>query len=133
MPAWLASALHLTYRNDGIQALNSLMQQFDATNVNDQAAALSRVQARYIDSRAEISEADLRHQHTSMMMAHAQYVCGGGTALPQPMLKVLFDNSLPISYAVFRQHVRRAAHASLDLHFADEEIPHLAAAGQAVS
>ena len=113
VPSWLATTLHMSARNDGRAALEAIRLQFDATTANDIASAMSRLQASVVDPRAELSEADLRNQQTSMMVAHAQIQRAGGAPLPERMLCVIFDNALPDSYSQIRQATRRAGHAHL--------------------
>ena len=119
VPAWLATSIHMAHRGDGRAALDYLRTQFDAQDRNDVAASIARVQGCYIDSRADINEADLRHQADAMLVGNAAIARAGGTAFPAALLIAMFDNSLPESYSIIRQQVRRAAHATFDAHFSD--------------
>ena len=54
-----------------------------------------------------------------MQVAHAQVVSAGGKQFEDATLMTMFDNALPISYSVVRQHVRRANHKTFLSHFND--------------
>ena len=71
MPEWLKPSIHLKHRDDGVGALRFLGLQFASNDANDRAAAVARLHGRYIDSRSDISEDDLRLQFDSMMVAEA--------------------------------------------------------------
>ena len=60
MPDWLKTSIHLTQRNDGAGAIAYLALQFESHDANDRAAAVQRLQQRYIDARADISEANTK-------------------------------------------------------------------------
>ena len=119
LPAWLATSLHMNTRSDGVASMARLRQQFSAVDANDLASAITRVNMSYIDSRADLSENDLRHQFDAMQVANADIVRAGGTAFPDQVLQTMFDNSLPVSYAHIRQFVRRSAHGNFINHFND--------------
>ena len=119
MPEWLKTSLHIKHHADGVGALRFLQLQYDSNDANDRAAAVARLHARYIESRADLSEDDLRLQFDSMMVAEADVVRAGGAAYDDSLMISLFDNSLPQSYGTIRQLVRRSAHTSFAAHFAD--------------
>ena len=97
---------------NGVGALRFLGLQYDSNDANDRAAAVGRLHARYIDSRADISEDDLRLQFDSMMVAEADIMRAGGAKHDESLLISLFDNSLPPSYGTIRQLVRRCSHGA---------------------
>ena len=119
MPDWLRTSIHIKHHNDGVGALRFLELQYDSNDANDRAAAVARLHQRYIDSRADLSEDDLRLQFDSMMVAEADVVRAGGASYDDALLISLFDNSLPQAYGTIRQLVRRSAHATFAAHFAD--------------
>jgi hypothetical protein len=131
IPPWLATSLHLSHRNDGVGALGEIAKQFDVVNQNDRASAIAKVYGRYIDGKADLSEADLRHQRDSMMVANAEIRRTGGTAFPDELLISVFDNSLPAAYTQIRQLVRRSAHTTFEAHYQDyRAIPNPMGRGQ---
>ena len=119
LPPWLATTLHLNTCNDGVASMARLRSQFGAVNTNDLASAITRVNSSYVDSRADLSENDLRHQFDAMQVANADIVRANGTAIVDDVLKVMFDNSLPNAYTQIRQLVRRANHTTFIDHFND--------------
>ena len=119
VPDWLRTSLYLVHRNDGRAALESLRNQFDSHDANDHAANMARLQARYIDPKADLSENDLRRQYDAMMTAAAGIRRTGNAPPNELALIAMFDNSLPISYSQLRQLVRRSAHKTLADHFDD--------------
>ena len=104
MPIWLTTSLHLLHRADGISAITFLKARFDATDANDLAAALAAIHVSHINPRNDISEDDLRTQIDSMLVANAQMVNSGGTALTDAVLIPMFDNTLPTSYSTLAAH-----------------------------
>ena len=55
LPDWLKTSVHLTSANSGVALLQHLRDQYGASNVNDRAEAVSRVQKSYVNSRSGIS------------------------------------------------------------------------------
>ena len=100
-------------------AMEFLRNNFDAVDSNDHATMMAKLQARYIDPRADLSEADLRLQYDSMMTARAGILRTGNDAPPDSALMAMFDNALPPTYSSMRQFVRRANHATFLAHFSD--------------
>ena len=95
LPAWLTTSMHLNHPGDGIAALHALRDRFGAADVSDRASAINRLQSSHIDSRADLSEDDLRLQYDQMMVAHADIQRAGGAAVDDGLLISMFDNSLP--------------------------------------
>ena len=121
MPAWLMTSLYTTCKNDGLKALQWLKNNFDSVSGsgNDRAAAFIRLQTKYIDSKNDISEQDLRNQYDNMMIAVADIVTAGGARPDELMLIATFETSLPHSYQIIRQLVRRVNHTDLLSYYND--------------
>ena len=113
VPEWLRTTLYLSHRNDGFDALQALRNQFDAHDANDHAANMARLQQKYIDPKADLSEQDLRRQYDAMMTACAGIARTGNAPPDEITLIAMFDNALPLSYSQMRQLVRRSKHGSL--------------------
>jgi hypothetical protein len=121
LPVWLVTSVFNTHRNNGVQAIEYLRTAFDTNHGDggDHASSLAKIQQRTIDSRSDISEDDLR-RHFDMMMTQVAAIARTGNAPPdQKTLIAFYDNALPISYTVMRQHARRSAHATLLAHHTD--------------
>ena len=121
MPSWLMTSLYTTCKNDGLKALRWLKNNFDSVSGsgNDRAAAFTRLQTKYIDSKNDISEQDLRTQYDNMMIAIADIVTAGGARPDELMLIATFETSLPHSYQVIRQLVRHSNHTDLLSYYND--------------
>ena len=119
VPEWLRTTLYHSHRNDGYDALRALRDQFDAQDANDHAANMARLQHKYIDAKADLSENDLRRQYDAMMTACAGITRTGNLPPDQLTLIAMFDLSLPISYSQLRQLVRRSKHRTLADHYSD--------------
>ena len=121
MPKWLMQSLFTSCRNHGVRAVAFLRDSFSAAqgNGNDRAAAMRRLQETHIDGKGDISEQDVRRQYDSMMLASADIVTAGAEAPDQLMLISMFENSLPPSYTVIRQMVRRNAHGNFLAYYND--------------
>ena len=121
MPKWLMQSLYTSCRNNGLAARLYMQSNFSAVagNGNDRAAAITRLQRSHIDSRADLSEQDIRAQYDSMMIAVADLQAAGAAAPDEPMLISMFENALPASYTVIRQLVRRQAHDTLLAYYTD--------------
>jgi hypothetical protein len=76
LPTWLVTSVFNTHRNDGLRALESLRNSFDANNGDggDHAAHLAKLQSRTIDGRCDVSEDDLR-KNFDMMMTQVAAIC----------------------------------------------------------
>jgi hypothetical protein len=57
LPTWLVTSVFNTHRNDGLKALESLRNSFDANNGDggDHAAHLAKLQSRTIDGRCDVN------------------------------------------------------------------------------
>jgi transposase InsO family protein len=119
VPDWLRTSLYNDCANDGLAAITFLRNQFDATDDNDHAAHMARIQASYIEARNDISENDLRLQFDSMQIAKAGIIRTKNAPPPESAMKVMFDNALPASYSTIRQLVRRAGHTTFLQHYGD--------------
>ena len=119
MPSYLTVSIFNDHVNDGVAAMEFLRNNFDAVDSNDHATMMARLQARYIDPRADLSESDLRLQYDSMMTARAGILRTGNAAPPDSALMAMFDNALPPTYSGMRQFVRRANHTTFLAHFSD--------------
>ena len=117
MPAWLTTSLHTSHFGNGVGALNTLRDQFDAHDKNDLAATIGQIHKSHIDAKAAISENDLRLQFDQMMVANNAIERAGGTPFEDPVLIAMFDNALPDSYAVQRQLIRNKGLTSFLGHF----------------
>ena len=118
-PDHIRTSLFNDHRNDGVGAVGFLRATFDAVDANDHAAHIARLQAHYIDPRAEINENDLRLQYDSMMVAVAGIVRTGNVAPVDSALTAMFENSLPLAYSQIRQLVRRQNHATFAAAYSD--------------
>ena len=121
LPTWLVTSVFNTHRNDGLKALESLRNSFDANNGDggDHAAHLAKLQSRTIDGRCDVSEDDLRKHFDMMMTQVAAIQRTGNASVSEATLIAFYDNALPISYTNMRQHARRAKHATLIAHHSD--------------
>ena len=119
VPDYLRTSIYNDHRNDGIGAVRFLRTSFDSNDANDHASQMARLQGRYIDSKNDIDEADLRLQYDSMMVAKAGIQRTGNVPPNDAAIIAMFDNSLPIAYSQIRQLVRRAGHATFLAHFND--------------
>jgi hypothetical protein len=117
----LVTSVFNTHRNDGLKALESLRNSFDANNGDggDHAAHLAKLQSRTIDGRCDVSEDDLRKHFDMMMTQVAAIQRTGNASVSEATLIAFYDNALPISYTNMRQHARRAKHATLIAHHSD--------------
>ena len=121
LPESLVTSIFNTHINDGVNALAHLRTQFDAHagDGGDHAAHLALLQRAVIDTRADVSEDDLRRQF-DMMTTEAAAITRTGHAPPDESTMIAFyDNALPIAYSTMRQHARRAKHATLLAHHSD--------------
>ena len=119
VPEYLRVSLFNDFSNDGLGAVKYLRGHYDATDANDHASHIARLQAHYIDPKSDISETDLRAQYDAMMIAKGGILRTGGTAPPDSVLISMFDNSLPQAYSQIRQLVRREAHDTFLAHYSD--------------
>ena len=121
MPKWLMQSLYLSCCNDGLASRDFLRTNFSAVagDGHDRAAATIRLQRSHIDSRAGLSEQDVRTQYDSMMTAVADLRAAGANPPDEQLLISMFENALPASYATIRQMVRRQHHNTLLAYYND--------------
>ena len=121
LPTWLVTSVYNSARNDGVASIEYLRNAFDANagDGGDHAAHLAKLQARTIDGRSDVSEADLR-KHFDMMVSEAAAIRRTGNEPPSEATMIAFyDNALPIAYSTMRQHARRSKHATFLAHHMD--------------
>ena len=121
LPTWLVTSVYNSARNDGVASITYLRNAFDANagDGGDHAAHLAKLQARTIDARSDVSEADLR-KHFDMMVSEAAAISRTGNTPPSDATLIAFyDNALPISYTTMRQHARRSRHTTFLAHHMD--------------
>ena len=115
VPEYIRTSLYTSDRNDGVSSLTYLRTHYDSRDGdgNDRASALQRLQASYIDSRNDLSENDVRHQHDNMMISVRDIVSAGGARPDELLLISMFENSVPIAYSTIKQMTRRMNHTTL--------------------
>ena len=119
LPDWLRTSIYLSFKGDGLAAMEYLRDSFDAIDANDHAAQIARLGAHYIDPKNDLSEGDLRLQYDSMMTAATGILRTGNHPPAESAMIAMFDNSLPIAYGNIRQLVRRSKHTTLLAHYND--------------
>ena len=115
VPEYIRTSLYTSDRNDGVSSLTYLRTHYDSRDGdgNDRASALQRLQASYIDSRNDLSENDVHHQHDNIMISVRDIVSAGGARPDELLLISMFENSVPIAYSTIRQMTRRMNHTTL--------------------
>lgn len=115
----IQASLHVQSNGDGLSAVTYLKQRYGSQSTGDRAEATARLQRSYIDPRAKLSEGDIIKQYNEMSLAAADIIAAGGNRPDDELLISMFENSLPVTYAMIRQMVRYSKHTRFEDYYND--------------